>query len=389
MAQLGFWNLFTTGMAIFAMFFGAGNIIFPLALGYHSLEQTPFALAGLLLTAVFVPLCGLLTMFFFQGRVKEFFGRIGKFPGLIIGFFVISLLGPLGSTPRCIALALSTLQLTYPNISVILFNFIACSCLFFMVYKKKNLLGILGYFLTPALIGLLVFIIFKGFWTLPEFIPQSEIQSTTAFFSGLKEGYNTMDLLAAFFFAPVIISLTHEKTKNLSNLKSRLYFVVIASLIGAALLSAVYIGFSFLAAKYASILHGVSPQDLLGTIALTILGPEAGLVVNLTVVLACLTTAVALITAFTDFVHEEILRRKISYTLTLGGALLLTFLTAYFEFSGISQFLSPVLEMIYPFLILLTLFNFVERLYYLKGIPSYQDEALDSFQENQEGLEIL
>lgn len=370
------YDLYAMGMAIFAMFFGAGNIIFPLALGQQTSEQTPFAILGLLVTAVFVPFSGLLAMFLYQGQIRTFFGRLGQGPGLALAFLIIALLGPLGSTPRCIALAYSTLNLAYPGILPILFNALACSCLFLMAYKKQHLLSLLGYVLTPVLLALLAFIMIKGLWNHPSdsfSLDQMEVYAT--FWKGLKEGYNTMDLLAAFFFAPVIINLTQAKLSPLVDAKSRLYFVLKASGIGALLLAIIYIGFSLLAAFHSTELEGIPADQLLAVISLKILGPHAGLIVCLTVVLACLTTAVALITAFAGFVHQELLGGKKSYSLILALSLLVTFLIACFEFQGISQFLTPVLEICYPVLILLTGYNLVERLYQLKGIPHAQEES--------------
>lgn len=372
-------DLYATGMAIFAMFFGAGNIIFPLALGQQALEQTPYALLGLLVTAVLVPFSGLLAMFLYQGQVRAFFGRLSKRPGMLLAFIIIALLGPLGSTPRCIALSFSTLNLAYPGLMPVLFNAVACCCLFLMAYKKQHLLSILGYILTPLLLALLALIMIKGLWTHPaEFSSDTHLDAYSTFWKGLKEGYNTMDLLAAFFFAPVIISLTQAKTSALPDAKSRLFFVLKASGIGAALLAVIYIGFSFLASFYAADLEGIPPEELLAVISLKILGPHAGLIVCLTVVLACLTTAVALIAAFAGFVHQELLGGKKSYPLILALSLLATYLVACFEFQGISQFLTPVLEISYPFLIVLTGYNLVERLYQLKGIPQSAEAVVET-----------
>lgn len=371
-------DLYATGMAIFAMFFGAGNIIFPLLLGQQTLEQTPYAILGLLITAVFVPFSGLLAMFLYQGQIRSFFGRLGQRPGLLLAFLIIALLGPLGSTPRCIALSFSTLNLTYPGITPMLFNAAACGCLFLMAYKKQHLLSILGYVLTPLLLVLLAFIIVKGLGNYPsQSLSSQPLEAFATFWKGLKEGYNTMDLLAAFFFAPVIISLTQAKTAALPSAKSRLFFVLKASGIGAALLAIIYIGFSFLASFHAADLQGIPAEELLAVMALKILGPQAGLIVCLTVVLACLTTAVALIAAFAGFVHQELLGGKQSYPLVLAFSLLVTYLMACFEFQGISQFLAPILEICYPFLIILTGYNLIERLYQLKGIPQSTEAAVE------------
>lgn len=363
-------------MAIFAMFFGAGNIIYPLALGQQTLEQTPYGIIGFLFTAVLVPFSGLLAMFLYQGKVLPFFGRLGSKAGLALAFFIIVLLGPLGSTPRCIALSYSTLNLAYPGLDSYWFNGLASLSLFLMAYKKQYLLNILGYILTPFLLLLLLFIIAKGFWMEPRDVSSvSQLMPLETLWKGLKDGYNTMDLLAAFFFAPVIIKLTQRKTTEVSDPKGRLFFVLKASAIGGLLLSLIYIGFCLLAARHSADLHQVQPAELLGAISLHILGPFAGLIVCLTVVLACLTTAVALIAAFTGFVHEEILGGKWNYPSLLAVSVLLTFLVSCFEFQGITRFLTPILEISYPFLIALTVYHLVEQLYLQRGISQPCDCA--------------
>lgn len=368
-------DLYAIGMAIFAMFFGAGNIIFPLVLGRQMAEQPFCAILGLLITAVVVPFSGLFAMFLYQGQVHSFFGRLGRWPSLTLAFLIITLLGPLGSTPRCIALSFSTLNLAYPGINASLFNAIACVCIFLMTYKKQRLLSLLGYILTPFLLLLLALIIIKGLreFSFDTFSP-IQIEAFTKFWKGLKEGYNTMDLLAAFFFAPVIINLTETKITHFSNTNNRLLFVLKASMIGATLLSIIYVGFSLLASIHATHLQGIPPEELLAVIALKILGPQAGIIVCLTVVLACLTTAIALISAFTDFIQKELLKGKVNHSCVVALSLIITYLVASFEFQGISQFLTPVLEVCYPFLILLTAYNLIEQLYCLRKNSQTMEE---------------
>jgi len=360
-------NLLATGLAIFAMFFGAGNIIFPLVLGQQLTTQLPLAVVGLLITAVIIPFSGLLAMFFYEGNIRLFFSRLGEKKGLILALFLISLLGPLGSTPRCIALAFSTFRLSFAELNPYLFNAVACGCLFLMSVKKQKLLSILGYFLTPLLVVLLVVIILKGIWLKhTSGVPFEHQPSFDALWIGLKEGYNTMDLLAAFFFAPVILQATQVKLVGL-NQTERFYFILKASLIGAALLSLVYIGFCYLAAFYTDSLIGLSADQLLGKVALQILGPYAGIVVCVTVVLACLTTAIALISAFSGFVSEEVLHKKYSEKKILFVSVLVTYGMTCFEFQGISKFLSPILEVCYPLLILLTAYNLIEHIYKIQA----------------------
>lgn len=361
-------DVFTTGSAIFAMFFGAGNIIFPLVLGQYALNKTPYAIAGLLLTAVLMPFAGLLAMFLYKGETSAFFGRMGKIPGLLVAFIVMALLGPLGSTPRCIALAYATFKLSYPELSPTLFSLGVCILIFFAVYNKNRLLSLLGNILTPILLCCLTFIIIKGFLYAPESATSTLPESDMFFFwHGLKEGYNTMDLLAAFFFAPVILTSIYERTKGASQAElSR--FILKSSALGAVILSIVYICFSYLASYYASSIGEVSSDKILASIAIHILGPKAGFIVNLIIALACLTTAIALIAAFCQFLQKDIFHSKANEKLLIIGSLAITFIVANFEFSGISAFLTPVLQICYPGLILLTLLNICHRLYQFKTV---------------------
>lgn len=342
------------GLAIFAMFFGAGNIIFPLALGQIALDKTPWGLSGFLLTAVAMPFIGLLAMFRHQGKIRLFFSRFGKIPGLAIATLVISLLGPFGAAPRCIALMHSTLSLTFPGLPLMLFSLSTCGLIFLFSFRENRLVNLLGYILSPLMIVLLTLVIIKGFIWAPEAVLVStDLSAISHFWKGLTEGYNTMDLLAAFFFAPIVISSLGnvEKDQNLNG------FVLAASIIGASLLALVYSGFCYLAYFYAPQLAGVANDQLLGVIAIEVLGPYAGIIIGLTVTFACLTTAIALIAAFANFIEKEIFREKVGYVPLLIISLLVTFTVTTLEFQGIARLLSPVLEICYPALILLTLYN--------------------------------
>jgi LIVCS family branched-chain amino acid:cation transporter len=352
-------NYYTAGLTIFAMFFGAGNIFLPLALSQHALDKTPWALSGFLITAVAMPIAGLLAMFLFGGHIRLFFSRLGRIPGLCIAFLTIALLGPFGAAPRCIALAHSTLSTSIPGIPLALFSGIACVLVFCFVYRKNRLLKLIGYVLAPFKVSLLIWIIIKGFMDAPSAVLiSSDPSEVSHVWHGIKEGYKTMDLLAAFFFAPIIISslACPVEERNLSR------FVIKASAIGAFLLATVYIGFCYLAYFYAPELKGIPSDQLLGVIAIKVLGPHAGLIVSITVSLACLTTTIALIAAFASFMQREILNDKFGHIPILIASLLTTFAVTTLEFQGIANLLNPILKICYPVLILLTFYNLIKPL---------------------------
>lgn len=349
-------DLYAAGMAIFAMFFGAGNIIFPLALGQFALDKAPYALLGLLITGVAMPFVGLLTMFLYKGQIAAFFGKIGKIPGFLLACFTISLLGPIGCAPRCIVLAHSTLSMSFSGIPLLYYSAISCLIIFMFVYKKGSLLKLIGYVLSPFKVLLLVSIIIIGFAFLPEVSTLASEQSESSlFFHGLTEGYNTMDLIGSFFFAPVILAslIQQDSKQGISK------FILKACGIGAFLLAAIYTGFCLLAYIYASDLVGIPNDQLLGAIAIKVLGPMGGVVVSLTVAVTCLTTAIALVASFASFVQKEVFNDKVGYTPVVIGTLLITFGVANLGFAGIASFVGPALAASYPVLIALTGYNLI------------------------------
>src|SRR5690554_429928 len=103
-------GILAAGLALFSMFFGAGDLIWPLILGGSAGDRNFFAMLGLLITGVSLPLLGLLAMMLFQGDYRAFFYQTGRIPGAILIFIIQAILGPLGSLPRLITLSYATLK---------------------------------------------------------------------------------------------------------------------------------------------------------------------------------------------------------------------------------------------------------------------------------------
>ncbi|MCH9632444.1 MAG: Branched-chain amino acid transport system 2 carrier protein [Chlamydiae bacterium] len=343
---------FGVGLAIFSMFFGAGNSIFPVYIGYISKNLWYVAILGLILTAVLMPILGIFGMLRSHGDPSIFFSRLGKVPGFIVAFIVISLLGPLGSTPRCVALSFATL-IPVGTLPISFFALAACALIFICALKKAYILPIIGYVLTPILMISLGCIIFSGL-IFGHFESASIANKWPIFYSGLSEGYKTMDLLAAIFFSSTIFHLLRGSKLSKENSTRML---MNAGLIAGALLALTYGGFCFIAAMHSNALSSAAQEQLLARLAEILLGSKASVVVKIAIALACLTTAVALITAFTDFMQTKVFKRKVKYYQILAGSLLLTYCISIFEFAYISEKLSPILKVLYPILIVLTLIN--------------------------------
>jgi len=362
-------HVLTTGLAMFSMFFGAGNVVFPLIVGQMAGDQAWAAIIGLSLTAVGIPFIGLFAMVLFEGDYHAFFARIGRIPGFLATLFILTLIGPVGAIPRCIALSFSTLKMYEPSLSTVLFSLLSCILIFLATYRRNRIVDLLGAVLSPVLVVCLAVIIVKGIWTHPAAaVSGADIWSTFTF--GMNEGYNTMDLLGTFFFSGVVIAGLREIVGGVGSQRMIARYALQASFIGAALLGAVYAGFILVASYYGSTLAGLSGEVLLGSIAHIVLGKIGGLFVSLAVVLACLTTALALASVFAEFLHIHVFRKVVCYRSSLILTLITTFIFANLKFSEIVAMLYPVLVIVYPVLMVLTLVNIAYKLYGFKPVKT-------------------
>ncbi|MGA8165528.1 MAG: branched-chain amino acid transport system II carrier protein [Waddliaceae bacterium] len=362
-------NTLSTGLAMFSMFFGAGNIVFPLAMGQYAQDQNFWAILGLLITAVGVPFLGLISMTLFDGNHQHFFERVGKIPGFLMILFIMGLIGPFGAMPRVIALSYSTASLFLPHISLPLFSLAACVLIYGLTYKRSRLLEILGYVLTPLLITSLLILIIKGLISSPAAVP-AENSALSIFVQGLREGYNTMDLMGAFFFSSVVIMCLKKELhpEDRKDFRRLIAMTLKASCIGAGLLAFVYFGMSYIGAFHSEILSQTPQDEMIGAISLHILGSFGAAIAIAAVSLTCLTTAIALAAVFAEFLHEDIFLKKINYQVSLILTLVATFFMSTLNFSGIQRILAPILMICYPALITLALINLLHKLYGFKPV---------------------
>ena len=357
-------QILSIGMAMFSMYFGAGNVVFPLLVGQVTQDKNMWAMLGLLLTSVGIPFIGLFAMTLYNGDYREFFSRLGKWPGFFIALVIMGCIGPFGAIPRCIALAYSTTTMFFDLQSIIPFSIVACTIIFFASIKKNRIFDIVGWILTPFFLLTMGLIIVMGICYSPSMGVSSLTISESVFF-GFKEGYNTMDLLGSFFFCAVVMQALKRASTNQDVLdqKSLIKNSLYSCLIGAFLMAALYVGMSFVAALYAQDLEGVRSGVLIGSVALKVLGQYAGIVTCVAVIVATLTTAIALASVFSEFISRDICKNKIRYRTALIFTAIVAFSVSTLEFDGIVEMLKPIVKTIYPMLLLLCLVNIGYKLF--------------------------
>jgi len=342
--------VFVAGFAMFSMFFGSGNLVFPLMIGVKTLDQFHIASIGLMITGVLVPFVGLLSMIYYSGNRQLFFKSLGAPAAFVLTFSMLSLMGPFGVLPRCIIVAHGGVDLVFNGLPAPVFNAVFCIVTAFLAWHKSRIIELIGTFLTPLLLIGIFALIIAGVLLGPE-PTASHLTPSAALTTGLLQGYQTMDLLAAFFFSATTVIFiaraltTQEDKQNLERLS------LTACLIGAFLLSLVYLGFVYLGAKYAPVLCQVAPEILLVVIAEQSLGRIALPLAAIVIALATLTTATILASLFADFLQKDMLQEKIPRWLSLIITLLIGYTFSLLGFSDLASWIANSLMIAYPALI--------------------------------------
>jgi len=367
-----FLSILAIGLATFAMYFGAGNIAFPINIGRSSGFYNNYAILGMLTTSLLVPFLGLVSLLLIKGNYKFFFGLLGKVPGTLMTFLIMALIGPFGATPRCLALSYTTFSLYVTDISSLEFGILGSVIIFIFSYKKNYIMSIMGKVLTPILLASLMVILIVGInhtYRL-DYGDSQYSTSISAFYTGLREGLNTMDLFASFFFSIIIFPALELHIKKFQNyeLTSAIIFrnSLKISSIAMSLLGIIYYGMSFISSHNLVSLKEVDLSKQLANMATLFLGQQASLIANLVVSLACLTTAITLVVIFSEFIVTNTRMFFMPYVLVLTTTIIVSLIMGQLGFGGIVKMLKPVLLLLYPMLIALSIGNILRVFYGFK-----------------------
>ncbi|WP_131782065.1 branched-chain amino acid transport system II carrier protein [Legionella gresilensis] len=339
------------GFAIFVMFFGSGNLVFPLQIGYTGGSHWFLAFIGLLLTGIFLPLLGLFVIKLYHGNYLRFFNEAGKLAGAFLPFLILSLLGSFGVVPRCITVAYGSISYLFPQIPLMWFSLAFCLITFFLCLNDTFMVKALGKWMSPLLLSTLIILIFIAVIKAPANVHKTV--ANQAFSTGFLTGYQTMDLFAAFFFSSLIFKQIQKDFPKSSN-QEIIRFAIKPSILGATLLGLIYLGLVYLGSHYAVFLADVRPELILPTIAAQALGSQATLFMAITMFFSCLTTAVALNNLFARYLATTCKVNKDKFFIFLILTTGFAFIISLLDFKGIAAFLNPILQLTYPALIVLT-----------------------------------
>ena len=343
------------GFALFAMFFGAGNVVFPPYIGMHAGEQWAngflfyfIADIGLALVAMFAIL--------HAGGADNITGRIGHVASKVLMCAVILCIGPMVAIPRTAA---TTLEMSvtpfFSGISPVVFSIIFFVVILLLSIKQSAVIDIVGKILTPALlIGLLVLIV-KGFVSPIGDIVDTGVSASEVTVNGIKSGYQTMDVLAAMAFGIIILSSADEK--GYTDSKSAAKMIGIAAALSGVLLLIVYFGLTYLGATASTVFPtDISRANLVIGIVELLLGKAGLIIFAIVIALACITTAVALVSSAASF-FAKLANDKISYSVFVVVICVSSAVISNLGLDMIIAIATPVLDIVYPPMLVLILLS--------------------------------
>jgi LIVCS family branched-chain amino acid:cation transporter len=343
---------FVIGFALFSMFFGAGNLIFPPSLGLISGNSWFMSMLGFLITGVGLPFLAIFALTKTKGSIYNFAGKVSKTFSIVFNSALILSIGPLLAMPRTGATTFEMGVLPFfPNFNPWIFSALFFGLTLFFAIKPSKILDRLGKFLTPVILIILAMIIAKGL-----FVPFGSINSETVlnspFSKGFLEGYQTMDTLAGIIFGAVIIDLIRNKGYEGAEHTSILFK---SSLIAALGLGIVYAGLIFLGARTGSLYEvGIGRTILLGNLATLTLGIGGKYLLGILVAFACLTTSVGLAATVGSFFSKH---TKASYEQIVIVTCIFSTIVANFGVDMIVKLSIPILVFIFPISITLIVLN--------------------------------
>lgn len=364
MKKLTLRQLLTVATMLFGLFFGAGNLIFPASVGQLAGRSLWWASAGLLITGVGLPLLGVAALGISRKEgLFDLSSRVGRGYGFFFTCLLYLTIGPFFAIPRCATVSYTVgIHQLLPQggaLALGIFSLVFFAAVLFFSLRPGEILTWVGKVLTPLFLCFLAVLILRAL-TSPlgdvSTVEPSGSYAANAFTAGVLEGYNTMDALASLAFGIIVVNA-------IRGLGVKEPAAVAKSTVLAGVFSSLFMGLIYvLVIVMGAQSRGLFPVSANGGEALSLIaghyfGGVGALILAATVTLACLKTAVGLITSCSE-TFVQLFPAGPSYRIWAVGFCAISFLIANLGLNAILSYSTPVLMFLYPLsivLILLTL----------------------------------
>lgn len=359
---------------LFGLFFGAGNLIFPLHLGQLAGANWPTAALGFLVTGVLLPLFSVLAVAITRANGVYDIGRpLGTTFALVFMVLIHATIGPLFGTPRTATVSFTVGVAPFLPKGVEHWALLGFSALFFVAafafsYRENDIPANVGKVLNPVFLALLFLVFVVAFARPlgnPATAPVTKAYLASPLTNGFLEGYNTMDALAGLAFGVTVVtavrSMGQRNPKDVSQVVAKSGVLAVGA-IAVIYLLLILMGAMSLGRFKVSADGGVAFNQLVNAYA----GVFGQVVLAFLITVTCLTTAVGLVAAFAQDFHKHF--PNVSYHTWLALSCLASFLTANFGLDQIIAWSTPMLMFLYPLSMVLIVLSVFSPLFNRDGV---------------------
>ena len=359
---------------LFGLFFGAGNLIFPLHLGQLAGANWGTAAVGFLITGVLLPLLSVLAVAITHADGVYDIGKpLGAGFAVVFMVLIHATIGPLFGTPRTATVSFTVgmapfLPKNMQGTALLVFSALFFLAAFAFSYHQNNILSNVGKVLNPLFLSLL-FLVFVVAFARPLGNPQTAAVTSAykhgALVNGFLEGYNTMDALAGLAFGITVVTavrgMGQKDAKSVSKVVAKSGLLGVLS-IGFIYLLLILMGAMSLGRFKVSDNGGVAFNQIVNVYG----GVFGQVLLAFLLTITCLTTAVGLVAAFAQDFHEHF--PQVSYHAWLALSCLASFLAANFGLDTIIAWSTPMLMFLYPLSMVLILLSVFSPLFKTDGV---------------------
>jgi len=359
---LKFSDILAVGFMLFAFFLGAGNIIFPPLAGQLAGDNLMPAMFGFLLTAVGLPLITIIAIALAGGTWEHLTKDLPKQAAMLMAVLIFIIIGPAFAAPRtglvAYEMAIKPFFAEAAQSHLTIFSVLFFAVAIFFSWSQGKLIDVIGKVLTPALfVGLIVLAVAVFVDPQGAFIAAQGEYLTQPLTKGFLEGYNTMDTFGSLMFGMLIVDAL--RNRGITERSATTRYLILAGVIAAAGLAFVYVSLFYLGATSATVAAGADNGGVvLSLYVQALFGPYGQIVLSVIVLLACLTTAIGLISACSDYFSSLTPLSYKAWVVINGVA------CAVVANVGLAQLISlsvPVLFALYPVAIALVALTFVRK----------------------------
>ena len=359
-------DLLMLGFMMFSIYFGAGNLIFPPALGQAAGDHTLFAMLGFMTTGIGLPLLGITAIALAGGdyvpllreKTSPMFAEV-----LLIILYLI--IGPLFAMPRTGAVSFEIGIRPFLGVENIghwqfIYTAIFFAASYYLALNPSKILDHVGRMLTPALLIVLLILFARALEApLGAVLPATGVYIDAPFARGFQDGYQTMDLLASIAIGALVTNAV--RLRGVTDSRSIGTVCLISGLITVILMTIVYGSLAYIGATSVSAIgHSENGGQLLSSAVGIFFGPAGNILLAIIIALACLTTCCG-ITSSAAMFFNKLLRGRISYERLLLFSVLFSFAASNVGLTQIISLAIPFLVIIYPLIIVFVVLSLFDR----------------------------